>query len=218
MNAKITDFGLALMLAPKSTVEVLVMGTYFLETAPPLRVCSTKSSSTSVSVLDFLCHSQTLVQSKKEGTEDDNGSGRAGGDGGVAGGRGRVQPLHSWSLCVCTHYLLLEFYAPWCGHYQNMALFLDEVIVLLQKDEGATIAKMVTYNRILIVRVGTRDIVKSLFQDDSPTTLLAHVMGTIGSIEQAMLAQGRHTYKYFIKNHMLYEKKSGKVCIWKNGI
>jgi hypothetical protein len=40
---------------------------------------------------------------------------------------------------------------------------------------------------------------QSLFQNDSPTTLLARVMGTIGSIEQAMLAQGRHTYKYFIK-------------------
>jgi hypothetical protein len=51
---------------------------------------------------------------------------------------------------------------------------------------------------------------QSLFQNDSPTTLLARVMGTIGSIEQAMLAQGRHTYKYFIKNHMLYEKN--QVC------
>ena len=30
-----------------------------------------------------------------------------------------------------------------------------------------------------------------LFQNDSPATLLARVMGIIGSIEQAMLAQGR---------------------------
>jgi hypothetical protein len=33
-------------------------------------------------------------------------------------------------------------------------------------------------------------------------------MGTIGFIEQVMLA--RHTYKYFTKNHMLYEKN--QVC------
>ncbi|ONL95701.1 hypothetical protein ZEAMMB73_Zm00001d028336 [Zea mays] len=36
------------------------------------------------------------VQSKKEGMKNDNGSGRVGGDDGAAGGRGRVQPLHSW--------------------------------------------------------------------------------------------------------------------------
>ncbi|GJM96421.1 hypothetical protein PR202_ga13252 [Eleusine coracana subsp. coracana] len=45
-----------------------------------------------------------------------------------------------------------------------------------------------------------------LFQNDSPATLLARVIGIIGSIEQAMLAQGRDTYKYFTKNHMLYER------------
>jgi len=49
-----------------------------------------------------------------------------------------------------------------------------------------------------------------LFQNDSPATLLARVMGIIGSIEQAMLAQGRDTYKYFTKNHMLYERN--QVC------
>jgi hypothetical protein len=47
-----------------------------------------------------LCHSPHLsccsplllpqVQSKKQGTEDDNGSGQAGGDSGAAGGRGLV--------------------------------------------------------------------------------------------------------------------------------
>jgi hypothetical protein len=41
--------------------------------------------------------------------KNDNGSGRVGGDDGAAGGRGRVQPLHSWSLCVCTHYFHLLY-------------------------------------------------------------------------------------------------------------
>ncbi|PKA62777.1 Serine/threonine-protein kinase AFC2 [Apostasia shenzhenica] len=45
-----------------------------------------------------------------------------------------------------------------------------------------------------------------LFQNDSPATLLARVVGIIGSIDQTMLAKGRDTYKYFTKNHMLYER------------
>ncbi|KAL9224809.1 hypothetical protein vseg_000810 [Gypsophila vaccaria] len=45
-----------------------------------------------------------------------------------------------------------------------------------------------------------------LFQNDSPATLLARVIGIIAPIDQAMLAKGRDTYKYFTKNHMLYEK------------
>ncbi|XP_042013590.1 uncharacterized protein LOC121761944 [Salvia splendens] len=45
-----------------------------------------------------------------------------------------------------------------------------------------------------------------LFQNDSPATLLARVIGIIGSIEQGILAKGRDTYKYFTKNHMLYER------------
>lgn len=45
-----------------------------------------------------------------------------------------------------------------------------------------------------------------LFQNDSPATLLARVIGIIGPIEQGMLAKGHDTYKYFTKNHMLYER------------
>lgn len=45
-----------------------------------------------------------------------------------------------------------------------------------------------------------------LFQNDSPATLLARVIGIIGQIDQGMLAKGRDTYKYFTKNHMLYER------------
>lgn len=45
-----------------------------------------------------------------------------------------------------------------------------------------------------------------LFQNDSPATLLARVIGIISPIDQSMLAKGRDTYKYFTKNHMLYER------------
>ncbi|GKV05289.1 hypothetical protein SLEP1_g17319 [Rubroshorea leprosula] len=45
-----------------------------------------------------------------------------------------------------------------------------------------------------------------LFQNDSPATLLARVIGIICPIDQDMLAKGRNTYKYFTKNHMLYER------------
>ncbi|PNY05171.1 ATP binding protein [Trifolium pratense] len=49
-------------------------------------------------------------------------------------------------------------------------------------------------------------VVSVLFQNDSPATLLARVIGIIGPIGQTMLAKGRDTYKYFTKNHMLYER------------
>ncbi|GLU18405.1 hypothetical protein SLE2022_347090 [Rubroshorea leprosula] len=45
-----------------------------------------------------------------------------------------------------------------------------------------------------------------LFQNDSSTTLLARVIAIICPIDQDMLAKGRGTYKYFTKNHMLYER------------
>lgn len=51
-----------------------------------------------------------------------------------------------------------------------------------------------------------------LFQNDSPATLLARVIGIIGPIDQGMLAKGRDTYKYFTKNHMLYERN--QVCLF----
>ncbi|KAL6634170.1 hypothetical protein ACP70R_026841 [Stipagrostis hirtigluma subsp. patula] len=38
--------------------------------------------------------------------------------------------------------VLLEFYAPWCGHCQKLAPILDEVAVSLQNDEDVIIAKM----------------------------------------------------------------------------
>uniref|UniRef100_J3LDS5 protein disulfide-isomerase n=2 Tax=Oryza brachyantha TaxID=4533 RepID=J3LDS5_ORYBR len=38
--------------------------------------------------------------------------------------------------------VLLEFYAPWCGHCQKLGPILDEVAVSLQDDEDVVIAKM----------------------------------------------------------------------------
>ena len=51
-----------------------------------------------------------------------------------------------------------------------------------------------------------------LFQNDSPATLLARVIGIISPIDQSMLAKGRDTYKYFTKNHMLYERNQVNLC------
>ncbi|XP_076947823.1 uncharacterized protein LOC143619885 [Bidens hawaiensis] len=45
-----------------------------------------------------------------------------------------------------------------------------------------------------------------LFQNDSPATLLARVIGIISPISQDMLAKGRDTYKYFSKSYTLYER------------
>ncbi|KAG8097971.1 hypothetical protein GUJ93_ZPchr0013g35204 [Zizania palustris] len=86
-----------------------------------------------------------------------------------------------------------------CAYVQSRSYRAPEVILGLPYDKkidmwslGCILAELCTGN--------------VLFQNDSPATLLARVIGIIGSIEQAMLAQGHETYKYFTKNHMLYER------------
>lgn len=50
-----------------------------------------------------------------------------------------------------------------------------------------------------------------LFQNDSPASLLARVMGIVGSFDNEMLTKGRDSHKYFTKNRMLYERNQVSV-------
>lgn len=50
---------------------------------------------------------------------------------------------HAWHDTFFT--VLLEFYAPWCGHCRKLAPILEEVAVALQDDEEVIIAKMVSH-------------------------------------------------------------------------
>lgn len=105
--------------------------------------------------------------------------------------RCEVKVIDLGSSCFETDHL--------CSYVQSRSYRAPEVIVGLPYDKkidvwslGCILAELCTGN--------------VLFQNDSPATLLARVIGIIGPIDQGMLAKGRDTYKYFTKNHMLYER------------
>uniref|UniRef100_A0A803N893 Protein kinase domain-containing protein n=1 Tax=Chenopodium quinoa TaxID=63459 RepID=A0A803N893_CHEQI len=105
--------------------------------------------------------------------------------------RCEVKVIDLGSSCFETDHL--------CSYVQSRSYRAPEVILGLPYDKkidvwslGCILAELCTGN--------------VLFQNDSPATLLARVIGIIGPIDQDMLAKGRDTYKYFTKNHMLYER------------
>ncbi|XP_062212227.1 uncharacterized protein LOC133913179 [Phragmites australis] len=105
--------------------------------------------------------------------------------------RCEVKVIDLGSSCFETDHL--------CSYVQSRSYRAPEVILGLPYDKKIDIWSL----GCILAELCTGNV---LFQNDSPATLLARVIGIIGSIEQAMLAQGRDTYKYFTKNHMLYER------------
>ncbi|XP_071685827.1 uncharacterized protein [Rutidosis leptorrhynchoides] len=105
--------------------------------------------------------------------------------------RCEVKVIDLGSSCFETDHL--------CSYVQSRSYRAPEVILGLPYDKkidvwslGCILAELCTGN--------------VLFQNDSPATLLARVIGIVSPIDQDMLAKGRDTHKYFTKNHMLYER------------
>ncbi|XXG53468.1 hypothetical protein AAC387_Pa03g1552 [Persea americana] len=105
--------------------------------------------------------------------------------------RCEVKVIDLGSSCFQTDHL--------CSYVQSRSYRAPEVILGLPYDKKIDIWSL----GCILAELCTGNV---LFQNDSPATLLARVIGIIGSIEQGMLAKGRDTYKYFTKNHMLYER------------
>ncbi|KAF3438375.1 hypothetical protein FNV43_RR21137 [Rhamnella rubrinervis] len=105
--------------------------------------------------------------------------------------RCEVKVIDLGSSCFETDHL--------CSYVQSRSYRAPEVILGFPYDKKIDIWSL----GCILSELCTGNV---LFQNDSPATLLARVIGIIGSIEQSMLAKGRDTYKYFTKNHMLYER------------
>ncbi|KAA8542944.1 hypothetical protein F0562_024096 [Nyssa sinensis] len=105
--------------------------------------------------------------------------------------RCEVKVIDLGSSCFETDHL--------CSYVQSRSYRAPEVILGLPYDKKIDIWSL----GCILAELCTGSV---LFQNDSPATLLARVMGIIGSIDQDMLAKGHDTYKYFTKNHMLYER------------
>ncbi|KAL1356987.1 hypothetical protein HN51_008993 [Arachis hypogaea] len=105
--------------------------------------------------------------------------------------RCEVKVIDLGSSCFETDHL--------CSYVQSRSYRAPEVILGLSYDKKIDIWSL----GCILAELCTGNV---LFQNDSPATLLARVIGIIGPIDQSMLAKGRDTYKYFTKNHMLYER------------
>ncbi|KAE8705347.1 hypothetical protein F3Y22_tig00110429pilonHSYRG00787 [Hibiscus syriacus] len=105
--------------------------------------------------------------------------------------RCEVKVIDFGSSCFETDHL--------CSYVQSRSYRAPEVILGLPYDKKIDIWSL----GCILAELCTGNV---LFQNDSPATLLARVIGIIGPIKQDMLAKGGDTYKYFTKNHMLYER------------
>ncbi|XP_019175493.1 PREDICTED: uncharacterized protein LOC109170786 [Ipomoea nil] len=105
--------------------------------------------------------------------------------------RCEVKVIDLGSSCFETDHL--------CSYVQSRSYRAPEVILGLPYDKKIDIWSL----GCILAELCTGNV---LFQNDSPATLLARVIGIIGPIEQKMLAKGKDAYKYFTKNHMLYER------------
>ncbi|XP_020231559.1 uncharacterized protein LOC109812099 [Cajanus cajan] len=105
--------------------------------------------------------------------------------------RCEVKVIDLGSSCFETDHL--------CSYVQSRSYRAPEVILGLSYDKKIDIWSL----GCILAELCTGNV---LFHNDSPATLLARVIGIIGPVDQSLLAKGRDTYKYFTKNHMLYER------------
>ncbi|XP_055829288.1 uncharacterized protein LOC129898686 [Solanum dulcamara] len=105
--------------------------------------------------------------------------------------RCEVKVIDLGSSCFETDHL--------CSYVQSRSYRAPEVILGLPYDKKIDIWSL----GCILAELCTGNV---LFQNDSPATLLARVLGITGPIDQEMLVKGRDTHKYFTKNHMLYER------------